>query len=265
MSYVYFIKNKTTGLKYIGVKYSKGCDSKLFWITYFTSSKSIKLLIELFGKEDFLIKILKEFDNKYDALKYEQKLLDLATKKEDYLNMHNNFLGSLNEEQLEENRKKQKISASIAGLLCIKNKTGIFSLSKEEKLKSCSDGGKIAAKVNKLLNQAIFNEDIRKKQHQSLKDKQISAFYNPSTRHEISKKGGLNGRFSKEYFKKNNLPEGQRIEEQRKRGKVGGAKNTGFIWYNDLQKSYKYTKKQQSELSFEDFLKQNSHFKKGRK
>jgi hypothetical protein len=264
MPYVYFLKNKTTGLKYIGVKYSKGCDSKLFWLTYFTSSKQVKQLIKLFGKEDFSFKILKEFENRCSALDYENKLLKIATKKDDYLNMHTNFHGSLTHEQIEENHKKQAISASITGLLCLKNKTGIFSLSKKERIKACSNGGINAARVNRLLNRAIFNKEIRSIQHKTLKLKKISAFYNPDTRKEISRKGGLNGRFSKKYFEKNNMPEEQRIEEQRKRGKIGGKKNSGFIWYNDGLKSYKYTKKQQKELNFNDFLKENPSFKKGR-
>ena len=265
MSYVYFLKNKTTGLKYIGVKYAKGCNPKTFWKTYFTSSKQIKLLIKLFGKEDFIFKILKVFNNKYDAIKYENSLLILATKKIDYLNMHTNFAGHLTEQQMKENEKKQQIAASIAGLVCVKDGLGIFSLSKKEKLEACSKGGKEAAKINKLLNRAIFNKEFRDKQHKTLAKKKNSAFYNPDTRKEISRSGGLKGRFSKEFFIKNNLPEELRIQEQRNRGKIGGAKNLGFIWYNDSIRSYKYTKKQQEELCFEKFLNQNPQYKKGRK
>lgn len=264
MSYVYFLKNKTTGLKYIGVQYSKKCDSRLFWVTYFTSSKQVKQLIKLFGKEDFSFKILKQFENKYDAIKYENKLLKIATKKHDYLNMHTNFFGPLTKKQIEENKEKQSISASITGLLCFKNKVGIFSLSEKEKLEACKRGGIEAAKINRLLNRAIFNKDTRNRQHETLKLKKTSAFYNPHTRKEISKKGGLNGRFSKKYFERNNIPEEQRIEEQRNRGRIGGKKNSGFIWYNDGSKSYKYTKKQQEQLNFNDFLKQNPNFTKGR-
>ena len=58
LPYVYFIINKTTGLKYIGSKYSKNCDSRDFWITYFTSSRSVKYLIKKYGKKDFDFKIL---------------------------------------------------------------------------------------------------------------------------------------------------------------------------------------------------------------
>lgn len=52
--YVYIIKNKTTGLKYVGVKYAKNADPEKFWVTYFTSSKHVKKLINMFGKEDFV-------------------------------------------------------------------------------------------------------------------------------------------------------------------------------------------------------------------
>ena len=54
------------------------------------------------------------------------------------------------------------------------------------------------------------------------------------------------------------------IEKQRERGKRGGVKNKGFIWYTDGVNSYKYTKKEQEELSFDQFLQQNKQYRKGR-
>lgn len=40
--------------------------------------------------------------------------------------------------------------------------------------------------------------------------------------------------------------------------------NTGVPWYNDGKNEYKYSKKQQKELSFEEFLTQNPQFKSKR-
>lgn len=54
--YVYILKNKTTGFMYIGSKYSKNANPKNFWITYFTSSNLVKLLIKFYGVEDIKFK-----------------------------------------------------------------------------------------------------------------------------------------------------------------------------------------------------------------
>ena len=51
---------------------------------------------------------------------------------------------------------------------------------------------------------------------------------------------------------------------QRELGKKGGAKNKGYKWYSDGNDNFKYTTKEQEELSFEDFLKQNPNYKSGR-
>lgn len=53
-------------------------------------------------------------------------------------------------------------------------------------------------------------------------------------------------------------------ELQSKLGKIGGPRNKGFVWLNDGVFSHKYTKKQQSIKSVEDFLKENPKYKIGR-
>jgi hypothetical protein len=44
-----------------------------------------------------------------------------------------------------------------------------------------------------------------------------------------------------------------------------GPKNKGFRWYSDGVNNFKYTPKQQLDLSFEDFLHQHKEYKQGRK
>jgi hypothetical protein len=53
-------------------------------------------------------------------------------------------------------------------------------------------------------------------------------------------------------------------EVQSANGKKGGPKNKGFRWYGDGAKTYKYTAKQQADISFEGFLAANPQFQKGR-
>jgi hypothetical protein len=90
--YVYLLKNKTTGMKYIGAKYAKNADPDTFWITYFTSSKRVKYLISAFGVNDFSYKIIKKFNTQSEAMQLESKLIKLALTKNDYLNLHCNFM-----------------------------------------------------------------------------------------------------------------------------------------------------------------------------
>lgn len=73
--YTYFIKQKDTGYFYYGVKYSKNADPNLFWVNYFTSSKSVKKLIELYGKDSFEIQIRKTFKDRIKAKKWEDKVI----------------------------------------------------------------------------------------------------------------------------------------------------------------------------------------------
>lgn len=263
MPYVYWLKNITTGYKYIGARYAKGCSRNDFWVTYFTSSRRVAHLIETYGKEDFKFKILKEFETPYEALTYENNLILRAAGRKDYVNLHPNFLGSRDEEVFELELENQRKAASITGTICVLEKKGLFSLTEEEKLEVCSQGGYAAAEINKIRGTAIFDPDVRERQHKTLREKQVSAYYDPSLRFEISAAGGRNGLFSEAYAERNGISEEGMIERQRERGRKGGPKNKGFKWYNDGLDVFKYTPKMQLELSFEEFLEKNPQFKRG--
>jgi len=261
--YVYYIKNMTTQLKYIGVRYSKNCHPDDFWVTYFTSSKSVSTLIELYGKEDFEVRVIKRFDDEFDALVYERHLLTLATPRMDYLNLHTNFASPTKEDYYLHKEKMVKVHTFYAKLQSVL-KYGFHSVSNEKRLEWCSLGGINAAKVNRKNKNGIFDPKVRDKQHKILREKQISAFYDPTTRKEISSSGGKVGYFSKAYYEKNGMTEEDRISAQSERGKIGGLKNRGFRWYNDNINDFKYTPKEQLTISFDEFLKINTDFKSGR-
>ena len=86
--YVYWLQNKTTGLKYIGVRFAKNCDPKDFWKTYFTSSKSVRALIKIYGIDDFRYKIIHIFKSAEAAILKEAAYVKLAVTKKDYLNIN---------------------------------------------------------------------------------------------------------------------------------------------------------------------------------
>lgn len=128
-------------------------------------------------------------------------------------------------------------------------KNNHLSLTAEERRVLASKGGTAAQKT--------------------LKRRQISAYYDPSLRKEISSRGGKNGRFSKEWYVRNGYTTESEIKEairkdQSDRGKKGGKGNIGFVWLTDGSKNVKYTTKQQNELSIDDFLKENPSFRRGR-
>ena len=88
--YVYFIKHKPTGLKYIGAEYGKSkkiANPNNLWTIYFTSSKLVNKLIQEYGKDSFKVKVIKKFNNPTDALLFEQRLLCLSRTKDKYLNI----------------------------------------------------------------------------------------------------------------------------------------------------------------------------------
>jgi len=261
--YVYFLKNKSTNLKYVGVRYSKNCHYTDFWVKYFTSSKLVKNLIVIYGKEDFEFKILKTFNSTFEALKYENSLTIIAAKRKDYLNIHPGFITQ--EKDFIINQEKMKIIHSLTGKLTFAKKLGFHKYTKEEKLEISKKGGLKSSENNLEKKTGLWSKDSQKKSQKTLKEEQLSAYYDPLLKDKICLKGGLNGIFSKNYYEKNNLSEEDRINKQRERGKKGGPKNKGFFWYTDNIKSFKYTKKQQEIKSFDVFLTENQNFKKGRK
>jgi len=105
MAYTYFIGWSKQKKYYYGVRYSKKCNPKELWITYFTSSKHVKKHREIFGEPD-IVEIRKLFDDVKSARTWETKVLTRLMVKDrvDFLNKTNNLSISL--EAAEEGRKK---------------------------------------------------------------------------------------------------------------------------------------------------------------
>jgi hypothetical protein len=79
-------------MNYYGVRYSKECNPKELWVTYFTSSKYVKNYVALYGNPD-LVEIRKTFNNSSDARKWEHKVLKRinAVTRQDFLNKTDNI------------------------------------------------------------------------------------------------------------------------------------------------------------------------------
>lgn len=95
--YTYLIRFKPTNSVYYGVRYAENCDPSELWVTYFTSSKIIKRLINEFGYQSFEHEIRKTFDSKKAARDWEQKVLRRIDAENHYrfLNRSNNLKGVL--------------------------------------------------------------------------------------------------------------------------------------------------------------------------
>ena len=240
--YVYLIKHKTSGLKYLGVRYAKGCNPSDLWKTYFTSSKLVKKLIDQFGKDDFFIKVIHQFPNDPEsAVLKEAYYFPFIEQRDDYLNL--TYSSGCQDLRISSRAGK------VGGAIVHERKIGIFR-NDEERKKWCVLGGNASYKNGN--------------------NKQFMFWASDEGRKKRSSMGGKNGNFTLECVSRRyncSLEEAEiiRKKEQSERGARGGIKNKGFKWYNDGIKSYKYTAQQQPLLSFDDFISQNESFKKGRK
>lgn len=220
--YVYIVKNKTTKMKYIGVRYARGCNPNDLWVTYFTSSKLVKKLIENFGKEDFIVKVLHTFPNDpAAAVLREAEYFKYIKKRDDYLNM----TYSSGCQDLRISSKGGKVGGNIV----YHKKIGIFR-SEEDRKKWASMGGEAGSK--KQIEQKIGIHG------QTPEERKMFAKMGNARVRELGK-----GRFCR--------------KTQSELGKRGGPKNKGFRWYNDGERDYKYTKKQQDDKDFQTFVEEN--------
>lgn len=89
--YTYLIKHKVTNKVYYGSSYSKKAHPKKLWVSYFTSSKVVKSLINEYGKDSFDYEIRKTFDDPIKCRNWEALVLNKmnAAKCDHWLNKHN--------------------------------------------------------------------------------------------------------------------------------------------------------------------------------
>jgi hypothetical protein len=91
--YTYKLIFKPTGQYYFGVRWANGCNPNDLWVKYFTSSKHIKKLIKEYGKDSFIVKVTKTFNNAKDAAEWETLLLTKtnASRNAKFINKANNM------------------------------------------------------------------------------------------------------------------------------------------------------------------------------
>lgn len=232
MPYVYFLKNKTTGLKYIGVRYAQGSCPSDFWNTYFTSSSFVKKLVDIYGRNDFKYRIIHIFDKAEDAiLKENDYLLMIKDKnKKNYMNLNYSLPVSLD---------RAAAGGKIGGKLASILKIGLAGLSSEERSRNGAIAGKKGGTKQKELRLGI---------HKQSKEERLEIL-------SYARKIQLD--------RKANMFIDCDREKQSERGKKGGIKNKGFVWVNDGKKSYKFTTKMQKKETLDSFI-ERTGYSKGR-
>lgn len=87
--FTYYLYHPETKMHYYGVRYKRGCEVSDIWTTYFTSSKKVKALIEVYGKDSFEVEVRKTFDSVSAARRWETKVLRRlkVEKKKHWLNI----------------------------------------------------------------------------------------------------------------------------------------------------------------------------------
>lgn len=96
--YTYLITFLPTGQKYYGSRTKRGCHPSDLWNSYYTSSKTVRQLIDQHGRGAFTTEIRKTFTTREQALLWEHRVLRRldASRNPNYLNKNNGdrkFLG----------------------------------------------------------------------------------------------------------------------------------------------------------------------------
>lgn len=71
----YLVTHLPSGLRYYGARWAQGCHPKDLWTTYFTSSKTVKELLERDGPEAFSCEVRRTFSTRKKCEDWEQKVL----------------------------------------------------------------------------------------------------------------------------------------------------------------------------------------------
>ena len=163
--YTYLIYCKTTKQYYYGVRYSKNCNPKDLWKSYFTSSNYVRELITKYGKNDFLFEVRKTFSNSYRARCWEQKVLTKlnVVKRNDFINKNNSGFPNGQNRAWITNGKQNKFIDILEIDNCVGWKPGkTFSQETKEKISKTRKLQNIINKPNHTKAQKIKWSMMRK-------------------------------------------------------------------------------------------------------
>lgn len=172
--YTYLLRFLPENKYYYGVRYKQNCHPDDLFVTYFTSSKEIKKLIKIHGKESFSFEIRKIFNDAFSARKWETKVLKRikAAQRDDFLNKTNNI--SIPNEKKRSEETKQKIGNAHRGKIVSQStKDKISELAKERyknKLNHPMYGKKHTSETKNKISKIHKNKTISNEQRKLLSE-----------------------------------------------------------------------------------------------
>ena len=113
--YTYYLINKITGEKYYGVRYAAGCNPSELWHTYFSSSKYVKKLIKMHGKDSFNYEVRRTFDSPSEARNWEERVLRRLDVIHSDIWLNKNVCGKFLKEGPQSAEHKEKRLSKIRG------------------------------------------------------------------------------------------------------------------------------------------------------
>jgi group I intron endonuclease len=176
--FTYCLTHVPTNRRYYGVRYKKGCCPADLWDKYFSSSRTVQILINKYGLSSFTCEIRKTFSNKQDAINWEHKVLRRlkVVGRSEWINA-NVGKASQNDGRKFSNQTKLKMSLSQIG-----EKNGFFGKTHtEEARKKISEG-----------NQGRTHTEETKKHLSEVKKGKPFSGYNSNTPDAIRKRALAN-------------------------------------------------------------------------
>lgn len=166
--YFYKIRHKPSGKYYVGVQYGKNANPNNFWISYFTSSKYIKQMINEDGAESFeIIKIIIRSDARDYEFKYLNRVYRIFGKQkflEWFINRNLSPGIVLSQEEITKiNGPKKRESCSKAAKKLFEENRHNFQLFPAHEYESVIEDRSERMKGNTIGSLRVIDDDLRNK------------------------------------------------------------------------------------------------------
>lgn len=163
MPYTYLVSHRPTGLKYYGVRYATHSQPSDLWVSYFTSSKQVKELISIHGKDSFDYEVRRIFDTAEQAIIWENSVIRRMSliQRPDWLNEGTGSSHQARKRKTDEHRRK--ISEANKGKCSEKKRKAIILSGEQRKGQKLSEETKAKMSQSHTQKIWIFNPTTNKK------------------------------------------------------------------------------------------------------
>lgn len=183
----YYLYHIPTKKHYYGIRHGKKSDPKKLWVTYFSSSKVVKQMIDEYGVDSFKVEVRKIFSCSEKAVLWEHKVLRRidAAGRDDWINRHNGgekFRGPKNHTL----KTKQTIKKKITGL-----KRNHKTIEKHQKNAAIREqrkkdmGWKMSDSGRKNISDGLKNPEVQAKIYTADRNKKMAESKKGTKRHYL--------------------------------------------------------------------------------